>query len=86
MDLKEKIRIISNFKGVEFVDISTLLKEGPAFHKMIDCLAQSYGEQDIDLVAGPEWPAVLRLGPQLLMFLALDLYRYASQGSYRRRR
>lgn len=56
MDFKEKIRVIMDFpeKGIRFKDITTLLKEGKAFHEAIDAIAQHFRNQAIDLVIGPE--------------------------------
>lgn len=56
MDFKEKIRVIMDFpeKGIRFKDITTLLKEGKAFHAAIDAIAQPFQDQAIDLVIGPE--------------------------------
>lgn len=56
MNFKEKIRVIPDFpeKGVRFKDITTLLKDGDAFKKAIDTLANFYKDQNIDLVVGPE--------------------------------
>ena len=40
MDLRGKIRNISNFpkEGVEFKDITTLLKDGEAFAYLVRCV------------------------------------------------
>jgi len=56
IDFKERIRVIIDFpeKGIRFKDITTLLKDGAAFHQAIDELAQPFKEQGIDLVVGPE--------------------------------
>lgn len=56
MDLREKIRNVSDFPkaGIEFKDITTLLKDGEAFRCSIDRLATPYKEQHIDIVIGPE--------------------------------
>ena len=56
MDLKEKIRNIPDFPipGVLFRDITTLLKDGEAYHALIDALVASLGEEKVDLVIGPE--------------------------------
>lgn len=56
MKFKEKIREIQNFpeKGIQFKDITTLLKDGKAFHAAITQLAQPFRHQDLDLVVGPE--------------------------------
>lgn len=56
MDLREKIRNIPDFpqQGVQFKDITTLLKDGKAFRLGIDRLAAPYQDQNIDIVIGPE--------------------------------
>lgn len=56
MDFKEKIREVIDFPttGINFKDITTLLKDGPAFHQAVDALAAPFREQGIDLVVGPE--------------------------------
>jgi adenine phosphoribosyltransferase len=56
MDLREKIRNISDFpqQGILFKDITTLLKDREAFHLAIDMLATPYQSQKIDIVIGPE--------------------------------
>lgn len=56
MDLREKIRNVPNFPqdGIQFKDITTLLKDGEAFHFSIDMLASPYKDQNIDIVIGPE--------------------------------
>lgn len=56
MQFEDKIRVISDFPtaGISFKDITTLLKDGPAFRQAIDCLTAEFSGQQIDLVAGPE--------------------------------
>ncbi len=56
MDLRDKIRNIPDFpqQGVQFKDITTLLKDGKAFRIAIDRLAEHYRDQQIDVVVGPE--------------------------------
>lgn len=56
MDFKEIIRVIPDFpkKGIEFIDITTLLLNGPAFRRAIDAIAARYADAGIDLVVGPE--------------------------------
>ncbi len=52
-DLKRKIRSIPDFpsEGILFRDITTLVKEGPAFRKAVDLIADKYRGERIDLVA-----------------------------------
>src|SRR5919201_4726851 len=55
-ELKAKIRDIKNFptEGILFKDITTLLKEGPAFRWVVDALAKKYMPSGIDVVVGIE--------------------------------
>ncbi|SDE59951.1 adenine phosphoribosyltransferase [Sporomusa acidovorans] len=56
MNLREKIRNIPDFpqQGIQFKDITTLLKDGKAFRLAIDMLAAPYKDKNIDIVIGPE--------------------------------
>ena len=56
MDLKDKIRVIPDFpvEGIRFKDITTLLKDGPAFRKGIDDMAEMLKGVEADVVVGPE--------------------------------
>jgi adenine phosphoribosyltransferase len=56
MDFKGKMRVIPDFpeKGIQFVDITTLLKDGPAFHQAVGTLAESFKNAQVDVVVGPE--------------------------------
>jgi len=56
MELKELIRVIPDFPkaGISFKDITTLMKEGPAFHQAISQLAELCRSLDFELVVGPE--------------------------------
>lgn len=56
MDLEKKIRNVPDFPqpGIQFKDITTLLKDGKAFRLAIDRLAEPYKQQAIDVVIGPE--------------------------------
>jgi len=56
MNLQNQIRNIPDFPqpGVQFKDITTLLKDGKAFREAIDRLAERYRDQQIDVVVGPE--------------------------------
>src|SRR6059036_3798985 len=55
-DLKGKIRDIKDFptEGILFKDITTLLKDGPAFRCVVDTLAKRYQPERVDLVVGVE--------------------------------
>ncbi|MZQ76138.1 MAG: adenine phosphoribosyltransferase [Peptoclostridium sp.] len=56
MDLKEWIREIEGFpkEGINFKDITTLLKDGKAFKSAIDAIVGNLMGKDIDIVVGPE--------------------------------
>ncbi|HMM21212.1 MAG TPA: adenine phosphoribosyltransferase [Selenomonadales bacterium] len=54
MDWKRIIRVVPEFKGVTFIDITTLMKDGPAFCAALNALAEPYKAENIDLVIGPE--------------------------------
>lgn len=56
MDFKDYIRVIPDFPqpGIRFKDITTLLKDGPAYRAAIDSLRTLVKDMDIDLIAGPE--------------------------------
>ncbi|AGB41760.1 adenine phosphoribosyltransferase [Halobacteroides halobius DSM 5150] len=56
MNLAEKVRTISDFpkEGVQFKDITTLLKDADAYQEAIDRIADRYQEEDIDLIIGVE--------------------------------
>jgi len=56
MDLASLVRNIPDFpvKGIQFKDVTTLLKEGPAFNHAIMDLISPFAGQPIDLVAAVE--------------------------------
>ncbi|GEN33081.1 MULTISPECIES: adenine phosphoribosyltransferase [Aneurinibacillus] len=56
MDFKEKIRVILDYpqKGIRFKDITTLLKDGPAYRAAIDRMAEFAREKKPDIIVGPE--------------------------------
>jgi adenine phosphoribosyltransferase len=56
VELRAKIRDIKDFpsEGVLFKDITTLLKDGPAWASVIDHLASKYHTSLIDVVVGVE--------------------------------
>jgi adenine phosphoribosyltransferase len=55
-DLKTRLREIPNWpkKGVNFIDITTLLKDPEAFRFVIDALTAHFSKKRIDLVVGIE--------------------------------
>ncbi len=54
--LRAKIRDIKDFptEGILFKDITTLLKDGPAWRFAVDSLASHYQRERVDLVVGVE--------------------------------
>ncbi len=56
MDLQEHIRHVQDFPkaGIGFKDITTLVKNGPAFRETVDQLAAKYENAGIDVVVGTE--------------------------------
>jgi len=54
--LRAKIREIKNFptEGILFKDITTLLKDGPAFRYVVDLLAERYQQDSVEVVVGIE--------------------------------
>jgi adenine phosphoribosyltransferase len=54
--LRAKIRDIKDFptEGILFKDITTLLKDGPAFRAVVDMLGANYANERIDVVVGIE--------------------------------
>jgi len=54
--LRAKIRDIKDFptEGILFKDITTLLKDGPAFRRVIDLLAAHYQRERVEVVVGIE--------------------------------
>jgi adenine phosphoribosyltransferase len=70
-ELLAKIRTVPDFpkQGIMFRDITTLLKDGPAFARAVDLLAERYRESRVEKVLGVESrgfilgaPLALRLG------------------------
>ncbi len=55
-DIREKIRVVQDFPkpGIGFLDITTALKDGPAFHQAINILYERYRDTGIDKIAGIE--------------------------------
>src|SRR2546428_22697 len=55
-ELRSKIRDIKNFptEGILFKDITTLLKDPPAFRYVIDHLASRYQQAAVEIVVGIE--------------------------------
>ena len=55
-ELRAKIRDIKDFptEGILFKDITTLLKDGPAFRFVIEHLAERYRHERVEIVVGIE--------------------------------
>ena len=55
-DLKKHIREVPDFPkpGINFYDITTLLKDPEAFREVIDRMAEQVGETTVDVVVGME--------------------------------
>lgn len=56
MDYKSLIRVIPDFpqQGISFKDITTLLKDGPAFRSIVDEIGRYAENKKVDLIVGPE--------------------------------
>jgi len=56
LPLKSLIRTIPHYpkQGIQFRDITTLLKDPIGFRMVVDALAQHYASQHIDIIAGIE--------------------------------
>lgn len=56
MNLEEKIRVIKDFpkEGIEYMDITTLLKDGKAYKETIDKCITLTRDLDYDIIVGPE--------------------------------
>ena len=65
IDLASRIRDVPDFpqKGILFKDITTLLKDAPAFRAVVDLLAERYRKERIDVVVGIESRGFIFGGP-----------------------
>ena len=57
MNLKEKLRHVPDFpkKGIDFIDITTVLQDSEALRQSVDEMKRLIGELgDFDLIVGPE--------------------------------
>ncbi len=56
MDLAPLIRNVPDFPkpGIQFKDVTTLLKNGPAFRQIIDGWRNRYADQNVDAIVGAE--------------------------------
>ncbi len=64
-DFKSEIRNVPDFPvaGIQFKDITTLIKDPQAYHEAIDELARSVEGKEIDVVVGPEARGFIVGGP-----------------------
>lgn len=55
-NLKNKLRIVPNWpkKGVNFIDITTLLRDGEAFRTVVNAISERFDRKRIDCVVGIE--------------------------------
>ena len=65
MDLAKELRHIPDFprKGVDFIDITTVLKKADAFRETIDQMAAMIKDIDFDLIIGAESRGVILGAP-----------------------
>ena len=56
MDLAKELRHVPNFpkKGIDFIDITTVLKQAAAFKATVDQMAELVRDMDFDLIIGSE--------------------------------
>lgn len=56
MDFKNKIRNIKDFpkEGINFKDITTVLKDKDAFRQCIDDMSELIKDKEVDIIVGPE--------------------------------
>lgn len=56
MNFEEKIRMVKDFpkEGIEYMDITTLLKDGQAFYQVIDECIDLVKDIEYDKIVGPE--------------------------------
>ena len=55
-ELKKIIRQVPDFpkKGINFIDITTLIKEGPQFRQTVDLIHDYFKDKPIDVIVGTE--------------------------------
>lgn len=56
LDIRKLTRVVQDFPkpGIGFFDITTVLKDGPAFHQVIDELYNRFKDADFERIAGTE--------------------------------
>jgi adenine phosphoribosyltransferase len=80
-NLADLIRNIPDFPipGVQFKDITTLLRDGPAFRQVVDAFAARYEGQPIDAIVGIESRGFILSAP-LAYRLGIGLVPVRKQG------
>ncbi|MBM7623223.1 adenine phosphoribosyltransferase [Sporohalobacter salinus] len=81
MDLTDKIRVIEDFpkEGIEFKDITTLLKDIEAYQHAIDQFVERYQDCDIDRIIGIESRGFL-IGAPLALELGISFVPARKEG------
>lgn len=81
MNLKDKIRVIEDFpeEGIEFQDITTLLKDIDAYQYAIDQFVERYQDCDIDVIVGIESRGFL-VGAPLALELGISFVPARKEG------
>jgi adenine phosphoribosyltransferase len=79
--IRDSIRVISDWpeKGVVFRDITTLLQNPVAFHKVIDILVERYSNTNVDIIAGLDARGFI-FGPVLAYKLNLGFVPIRKKG------
>jgi adenine phosphoribosyltransferase len=80
-NLADLIRNIPDFPipGVQFKDITTLLRDGPAFKQVVDAFAARYADRAIDAIVGIESRGFILSAP-LAYRLGIGLVPVRKQG------
>ncbi len=55
-DLKSRLRVLPDWpkKGINFIDITTVLQDAKAFRAVVDSLSAHFGKSKVDLIVGIE--------------------------------
>lgn len=83
MTISSHIRVVPHYPrhGIMFRDITTLLKDGSAFHNAIDQIVNRYRDVPIDKVAGIESRGFI-IGAPVAIQLQKDLFLSANKTNY----
>jgi adenine phosphoribosyltransferase len=81
VNLADLIRNVPDFPipGVQFKDITTLLRDGPAFRQVVDAFAARYADRAIDAIVGIESRGFILSAP-LAYRLGIGLVPVRKQG------